>query len=375
MTDKSLGIYIHIPFCERKCRYCDFLSFSADDREKERYTEALIREIDESECAGQSVDTVFFGGGTPTVLPTELTLRIMEEIRERFVIAPKAEISTECNPKTADMKKLAILKKTGFNRLSIGLQSVRDDELKVLGRIHVFKDFEECFGSAREAGFENINIDIMMGLPGQDFKSFSDTLDKVTGLGPEHISAYSLILEEGTPLKKNIGKFAPLPDEDEEREMYRNTVRILEDRGFYRYEISNFAKKGHECRHNLKYWDLKDYQGFGIGAASFLGGKRFSNTKDIGKYISAEDVKKLREDVHTPDMRELMGEFMFLGLRKTGGIKGSDFREMFRVDIEDVFGEVINKQIREKTLKKTTDGFSLTARGIDVSNFVLADYV
>ena len=375
MTDKSLGIYIHIPFCERKCRYCDFLSFSADEREKERYTEALLKEIDESECAGQSVDTVFFGGGTPTVLSADLTLKITEKIKEKFRIAPDAEISTECNPKTADTEKFTAYKKAGFNRISIGLQSAREDELKVLGRIHDFKDFTECFNAAREAGFENINIDLMMGLPGQDLKSFSKTLNKVTDFDPEHISVYSLILEKGTPLEKNIKNFPHLPDEDEERKMYHDTVRELEDKGFHRYEISNFAKTGYECRHNLKYWGMKDYVGFGIGAASFLRGKRFSNTKDIGKYISEEDVKKLREDINIPDQHELMGEFMFLGLRKTNGIRTSDFREMFSVDIEDVFGEVINKQIREKTLKKTTAGFSLTDRGIDVSNFVLADYV
>ena len=375
MTDKSLGIYIHIPFCERKCRYCDFLSFSADEREKERYTEALLKEIDESECAGQSVDTVFFGGGTPTVLSADLTLKITEKIKEKFRIAPDAEISTECNPKTADTEKFTAYKKAGFNRISIGLQSAREDELKVLGRIHDFKDFTECFNAAREAGFENINIDLMMGLPGQDLKSFSKTLNKVTDFDPEHISVYSLILEKGTPLEKNIKNFPHLPDEDEERKMYHDTVRELEDKGFHRYEISNFAKTGYECRHNLKYWGMKDYVGFGIGAASFLRGKRFSNTKDIGKYISEEDVKKLREDINIPDQHELMGEFMFLGLRKTNGIRASDFREMFSVDIEDVFGEVINKQIREKTLKKTTAGFSLTDRGIDVSNFVLADYV
>lgn len=375
MTDNSLGIYIHIPFCERKCRYCDFLSFSADDREKEKYADALIGETDECECEGQSVDTVFFGGGTPTVLPTELTLKIMEKIREKFNVTPDAEITTECNPKTADKEKLTAYKKAGFNRISIGLQSAREDELKVLGRIHDFKDFTECFSAAREAGFENINIDLMMGLPGQDFKIFSETLDKVTKFDPEHISVYSLILEEGTPLEKNIENFDPLPNEDEERKIYHGTVKALEDKGFHRYEISNFAKKGYECRHNLKYWELKDYRGFGIGAASFLKGKRFSNTKDIGKYMSAEDVKKLREDIHTPDQRELMGEFMFLGLRKTDGIRVSDFRKLFRADIEDVFGEVINKQMREKTLKKTPDGFALTDRGIDVSNFVLADYV
>lgn len=374
MTGKSFGIYIHIPFCERKCRYCDFLSFNAGDEEKENYVKALIREINESGFAGEKADTVFFGGGTPSVLSAKHLADILESIRKNFRLSSDAEVSTECNPKSADDKKLKAYREAGFNRLSMGVQSMRDDELEVLGRIHGESDVYESFKAARQAGFENINLDLMTGLPGQDLKSFLKTLRKIIQLNPEHISVYSLMLEEGTPLHKNINDCAPLPDEEEERNIYHGAVKALEEKGYYRYEISNFAKKGFECRHNLKYWELKEYLGFGIGAASFADGRRFSNTKDLGTYITGKDIK-LYEDVHKPDKREIMGEFMFLGLRKIEGIKLSDFKEMFDMDIEDVFGSVISEHVKDGVLKKTAEGFALTERGIDVSNFVMSDFV
>ena len=400
MINKSLGIYIHIPFCERKCRYCDFLSFSANEGKKKKYVDALIREIRASEFSGRKADTVFFGGGTPSVLTAEDTVRIMEAVRETFMPdtdtdgdgngnAP--EITTECNPKTVTPEKLAAYRKAGINRISFGLQSADVKELKLLGRIHSFTDFEESLNAAKEAGFENINADLMMGLPGQRAGDLMKTLEKVCDMGLKHISLYSLILEEGTPLADNIAGFPPLPDEDEERRMYHEAVSFLENRGFHRYEISNFAKKGFECRHNLKYWDLDEYMGFGIGAASFAGGRRFSNTKDFEEYVrryggqetAPRSFRKAKGTVFvSPEGRHrtvlvysLMSEFMFLGLRKTKGIRSDDFTDRFGEDVIDIYGDVIKRQTEEGTLVRTKEGYALTERGIDVSNYVLADYI
>ena len=334
MKDNNLGIYIHIPFCERKCRYCDFLSFNADEPIKESYVEALLREIKENPHTTRTVDTIFFGGGTPSVLPARLIARILDELRKSFNVREDAEITVECNPGTVDDEKLKIYKSARVNRISFGLQSADDAELEMLGRIHNFEDFKESFLAAKEAGFENINVDIMMALPGQLRETLFNTIEEVTALSPKHISMYSLILEDGTPLKESLPNLPPLPSEDKEREMYKEATKLLKSKGYGRYEISNFSKPGFESRHNIRYWQLDEYLGFGIGAASFTEGKRFSNTESIEDYIKTDDFEKIKRDVTILSKEDLMGEFMFLGLRMMRGLSGTDFYERFGKDLK-----------------------------------------
>lgn len=375
MKDNNLGIYIHIPFCERKCRYCDFLSFNADEPIKESYVEALLREIKENPHTTRTVDTIFFGGGTPSVLPARLIARILDELRKSFNVREDAEITVECNPGTVDDEKLKIYKSARVNRISFGLQSADDAELEMLGRIHNFEDFKESFLAAKEAGFENINVDIMMALPGQLRETLFYTIEEVTALGPKHISMYSLILEEGTPLKESLPNLPPLPSEDKEREMYKEATKLLKSKGYGRYEISNYSKPGFESRHNIRYWQLDEYLGFGIGAASFTEGKRFSNTESIEDYIKTDDFEKIKRDVTILSKEDLMGEFMFLGLRMMRGVSGKDFYERFGEDMKEVFADAVKAHLQDGTLKATEEGFSLTERGIDVSNYVMADFV
>ena len=290
---KHLEIYIHIPFCVKKCDYCDFLSDRADCKTKEEYVDALIKEIELSKniLNGYEVDSIFFGGGTPSILESHLFEGIMNAVKKYANINENAEITIECNPGTLTRKKLEVYKKTGVNRLSIGLQSANDDELKSIGRIHTWQEFLDNYRIARECGFDNINIDLMSALPGQTISSYKETLEKVVALNPEHISAYSLIVEEGTIMYDRVNEAALqgkdiLPDEDTEREMYYMTKNILEENGYHRYEISNYSKEGMECRHNVGYWQRKNYIGFGIGAASLLENERYNNISDLNKYIA-----------------------------------------------------------------------------------------
>ena len=291
---KELEIYIHIPFCVRKCAYCDFLSGPAAPEEQKAYVQALIKEIRAAACyrSRYEVTTIFFGGGTPSLLAGEQLDEIMRTIKESFPIREDAEITMEMNPGTANREKLKAYRQAGINRLSIGLQSANNQELKILGRIHTFETFLETYQMAREEGFDNINVDLMSALPGQTETSYEETVQKVLTLAPEHISSYSLIIEEGTPFfewygKGETGNMPELPDEDTERCMYRRTKELLEEAGYYRYEVSNYALPGKECRHNIGYWERKDYLGFGIGAASLLEENRFSNVRDRSVYVQA----------------------------------------------------------------------------------------
>ena len=290
---KHLEIYIHIPFCVKKCDYCDFLSDRADRKTKEEYVDALIKEIELSKNVlnGYEVDSIFFGGGTPSILESHLFECIMNAVKKYANINENAEITIECNPGTLTREKLEVYKKTGVNRLSIGLQSANDDELKSIGRIHTWQEFLDNYRISRECGFDNINIDLMSALPGQTISSYNETLEKVVALNPKHISAYSLIVEEGTIMYDRVNEAALqgkdiLPDEDTEREMYYMTKNILEENGYHRYEISNYSKEGMECRHNVGYWQRKNYIGFGIGAASLLENERYYNISDLNKYIA-----------------------------------------------------------------------------------------
>ena len=374
----SISLYIHIPFCLRKCRYCDFLSAARPREEQERYVRALIREIQaQRDCpAGTPADTVFFGGGTPSILSGEQIGRIMEALRERFDILPDAEISLEMNPGTADPGKILEFKKAGINRLSMGVQSMHDEELRLLGRIHTVREAKEAFDAARAAGFDNINIDLMSALPGQSFESWEESLRLAAEWKPEHISAYSLIIEPGTPFCDlyEAGKLASLPDEETDRKMYHYTREFLARHGYARYEISNYALPGRECRHNSGYWTGHPYLGLGAGAASYVNGTRFSNIADINSYTEALS-RPVRTDIRTLTQEEKMEEFMFLGLRMTAGVSAAVFQERFGRTLEEVYGSLIRRHIAQGLLEETEEGFCLTEKGTDVSNYVMSDYL
>jgi len=376
LKEKYLQLYIHIPFCVKKCNYCDFLSGPASEERMERYVDALCREISQGgkEAAGYLVDTVFFGGGTPSILSGRLFMQVMDSIRNNFALMENAEITIEANPGTVTEEKLKNYVSCGVNRISFGLQSAQKEELELLGRIHSFEDFLEGFHMARKVGFQNINVDLMSGLPGQSMATMEDTLTKIMQLHPEHISVYSLILEEGTLLYERVehGEIFEI-SEELDREIYEMTGRILAENGYMRYEISNYAKEGYACKHNLGYWNRKNYMGFGIGAASLFEEQRFSNVSDLNSYLA--DPKECRENVQTLSLQEQMEEFMFLGLRKCEGISKSEFFARFQVKCEDIYGKVLEKHRQEGLLQVQENRIFLTPKGLDVSNYVMADFL
>lgn len=380
---KELELYLHIPFCVKKCNYCDFLSAPAGEETRAAYVDALLEEIrgfDEPE--DYEVVTVFFGGGTPSILPGQAIFRIMEALREKFSFRKGAEITMEANPGTVDKEKLSFYKKAGINRLSFGLQSADAEELKKLGRIHTWEKFLESFQLAREAGFSNINVDLMSALPGQTKESWEKTLRQVLALQPEHISAYSLIIEEGTPFyqlyekdveRRDAGEEPELiPSEEEERAMYEATGRILKEQGYLHYEISNYAKPGCECRHNLGYWQRRDYLGFGLGASTLLNPVRYKNTEDLEAYLGG-DFSKKEFFVLTKDNQ--IEETMFLGLRVLEGVSKEQFREQFSCELRVVYRKELEKLEKEGLLEEEGDFVRLTSRGIDLSNPVLAEFL
>lgn len=402
---KPLGIYLHIPFCRQKCLYCDFLSAPAGEETVERYVDALCRQI-ALEAEGFRdcrVRTVFLGGGTPSVLTVRQMDRVLSALFSCFGISDDAEITAECNPGTLDFEKLAGYRRAGINRLSIGLQSAQDRELACLGRIHNYGTFLRNYDQARRAGFSNINVDLMSALPGQTLERWMDTLEKTVSLGPEHISAYSLIIEEGTPFFQRYGESGaeaqtgqpPLPDEELDRRMYEETGRFLAKHGYMRYEISNYARPGYECRHNAGYWERTDYLGLGLGASSLIDPMRWRVSPDLEEYLRffgpasgagspdrkdvclGADPKAVRRDVQRLSRRERMEEFMFLGLRLTKGISASRFRKAFGRRLQDVYGPALEKLKREGLIAFSEDGerLFLTDRGIDVSNYALAEFL
>lgn len=380
---KELELYLHIPFCVKKCNYCDFLSAPAGEETRAAYVDALLEEIrgfDEPE--DYEVVTVFFGGGTPSILPGQAIFQIMEALREKFSFRKGAEITLEANPGTVDKEKLSFYKKAGINRLSFGLQSADAEELKKLGRIHTWEKFLESFQLAREAGFSNINVDLMSALPGQTKESWEKTLRQVLALQPEHISAYSLIIEEGTPFyqlyekdveRRDAGEEPELiPSEEEERAMYEATGRILKEQGYLHYEISNYAKPGRECCHNLGYWQRRDYLGFGLGASTLLNPVRYKNTEDLEAYLGG-DFSKKEFFVLTKDNQ--IEETMFLGLRVLEGVSKEQFREQFSCELRVVYRKELEKLEKEGLLEEEGDFVRLTSRGIDLSNPVLAEFL
>ena len=372
--NSSMEIYIHIPFCIRKCDYCDFLSGPSGPEEQADYVQALLREIQAvEEGEGRSVSSIFIGGGTPSVLDERLLGDILREIRNRFKMEEDAEITIEVNPGTANIGKLQAYREMGINRLSIGLQSPEDRELKILGRIHNYGQFLETYQEARTVGFDNINIDLMSAIPDQTYEGWVKNLRTVAELEPEHISAYSLIVEEGTPF---AARKLNLPDEDTEYNMYEATAQILKEYGFEQYEISNYARKGRECRHNVGYWTRQDYLGFGLGASSLYGKERFANTADMKKYLeNRKNPEKIREKEPSLTREDEMAEFMFLGLRMTKGISKADFQRCFGCTIESVYGEVLEKYESMELLLEKDGRIFLSREGIHVSNSIMAEFL
>jgi oxygen-independent coproporphyrinogen-3 oxidase len=394
-----MEIYVHIPFCVRKCRYCDFYSvpcgkdpaFGCPGTGSEHtlpgtgdYVNALLKELDarEDEIRGKEITSVFVGGGTPTILPVSdlemLLMGLKDGIARRGgMLAGDAEITTECNPGTLDKEKLTLMRQLGVNRLSIGLQSADNAELKALGRIHTYEEFLKNYEEARRVGFDNINVDLMSGIPGQTAASCERTLNTVAALAPEHISVYSLILEEGTPLYDDVeaGKVR-LQGEDFDRDMYKLTGQILAAHGYERYEISNYARPGRRCRHNMGYWTGEEYLGLGPAAASYLGCEkmcRYKNTADLNAYMS--DPAGVRVLEETLDKEALMSEFMILRLRLTEGADRDEFKKRFGVPMDEVFGSVIKKQTGLGLLTDREHSVALTSKGFDVANSVMCEFL
>lgn len=417
MNKRELELYIHIPFCARKCAYCDFLSFAAPERVYRDYMDKLLEEI-----CGQGpnfqeyrVSTIFVGGGTPSILPADLIMELFATLSENFDISPDAEITMEANPGTLTTEKLEVYRQSGVNRLSIGLQSADDKELKYLGRIHSYDSFLKSFQRARQAGFKNINVDLMSALPGQDVHSWKNTLKKVMMLKPEHISAYSLIIEEGTPFYERFGEpqgkqssvvcgesdadrggalpapktaaeiaaraavmtLPDLPDEDTDREMYHLTKEMMAAHGYDRYEISNYAKKGYECRHNIGYWTGVEYLGLGLGASSYTYGYRYHNTENLQEYLSLNlyEGGAAARDIEELSLEDKMEEFMFVGLRMMKGVSGSEFLERFGQNMWNVYGDALKRLEQQGLIEVDAPMVRLTELGIDVSNVVLSEFL
>lgn len=372
---KPLSIYIHIPFCKEKCFYCDFLSFTGKDNYFFSYQNALLKEIKDFANQNQNVyeiKTIFIGGGTPSVLPIGMIGEIMEVIFQNFKISNEAEISIEANPGALSFEKIKHFKENFINRISLGLQSLDDNILKNIGRIHTVKQFYENFDNVRKAGFENINIDLMFSLPNQTLEIFKNTLYNIINLAPEHISCYSLILEENTKFYNMYkkGLFKPIDDELD-REFYYTAIDILQNNNYNIYEISNFSKPNKQCKHNIVYWKRKEYIGFGLGASSFLNNTRFSNTKNFSNYINFKNEKY----IEILEKEDMYSEFVFLGLRMTQGISKQKFKKEFGININNVYKNQLQKFIQEGLLIENGDFIYLSKKGIDVSNIIFSEFI
>ena len=378
---QPISLYLHIPFCVKKCHYCDFLSFPGCSLSRQaEYVDAMIQEIHAYREAAEDyeVKTIFLGGGTPSLLEEELVERLFHELYSVWRAAPETEITIEANPGTLSREKLIGYHTIGINRLSLGLQSTIAQELETIGRIHNYEQFLANYYLAREVGFDNINIDIMSALPGQTLISYGKTLERILKLQPEHISSYSLILEEGTDFWENAEIERALPSEQTERIMYHYTKKCLQNAGYERYEISNYAKPGYACLHNQVYWTGGEYLGLGLGAASYWKGARFSNTPDMEEYMencSRARITENRKEIVTATQKSRMEEYMFLGLRMIRGVSIREFERRFGIPMNRVYGTVIRSYIGQGLLKIEQDRLMLTERGIDVSNSVMADFL
>lgn len=363
------GLYIHIPFCVQKCKYCDFVSYSGKETLADEYISALSREA--QEYKGEKVDTIFIGGGTPSILTPHQINRITQMCFDTFDVDSGYEFTVEANPGTLSDDKITSMIEGGINRISVGVQSFNDNELRKIGRIHDSKTAYNTICKLNEKGFSNINIDLMTALPNQDMESLKKTLKTAVSLPVSHISAYSLIIEDGTPLENEYSKgLLNLPDEDTDREMYSYVIDCLRKNGFKQYEISNFAKKGCECRHNIKYWTGEEYIGLGVAAHSYIDSRRFYNTSDISEYIAGSG-----REMTVLTAEDKMSEFMITGLRMTDGVSATDFERRFGKSIENMYGEKIKEFVNLGLMECENNRYFLTRRGIDVSNSVLCEFV
>ena len=372
---KEVALYIHIPFCKQKCFYCDFPSYARKDDLMSDYIEALLIELKEK-IKGYKVRCLFIGGGTPSYLNEE-NLRELMKVIKNINFVENAEKTIECNPGTVSEEKFNIMKDGGINRLSFGLQTTKNNLLKGIGRIHTFEAFKDNYNLARSVGFNNINIDMMFGLPNQSVKDWTDSLEEVAKLNPEHISAYSLIIEEGTPFYKlyNEDKLK-LPSEEEEREMYKKCKDILIENGYHQYEISNYAKEGKECLHNEVYWMCDEYIGVGASSSSYIDGKRIKNIDDLREYIKRIGIGESIVDEEIINTKnDDIEEFMFMGLRMNCGIEEEEFKRRFNTNVDDIYKDVIEGNINKGLLERKRGRIYLTDKGIELSNMVMSDMI
>lgn len=389
MRRKQIGLYIHIPFCKQKCSYCDFCSYAEKQDLISKYIKCLLQEIKEVGNNNRadfengkddlfSVKTIYIGGGTPSLIESKYIVQIMEEIKLNFELDENTEITIEVNPGTVTLEKLEDYNKAGINRLSIGLQSTHEHLLKEIGRIHTYLDFLDTFRFAREARFENINVDLMIGLPNQTLAEVQDSIEEIVSMEPEHISVYSLILEEGTPLFKKVEEGLELPDEELERKMYWAVKQILEANGYNHYEISNFAKQGYESKHNLDCWNQKEYIGFGVAAHSYTNGIRYSNIENLEQYIKNYEEDKTEENLvfhEKQDMEAMQKEYMLLGLRKIDGVSIQEFKIKFVANPVFLYHDKLKKLVNEDLVEIDGDQIKLTNKGLDLANIVWEEFI
>lgn len=368
----SLMLYIHIPFCERKCDYCDFLSFVTDEDTKAGYFKGLFKQLElKAELAGNiPVSSIFIGGGTPSCVDERFIYDTLMLVRDKYRVLDDAEITMESNPNSIRKEALSVYRNAGINRISMGLQSADNEELKLLSRLHSYEDFLKAYDAVRLCGFDNVNVDLMSGLPGQSIASFEKTLSKVISLKPEHISAYSLIFEEGTRFYERYGDGEGVVDEETDRYIYHMTQSMLKDFGYERYEISNYSRPGKECRHNLGYWVRRPYLGFGPSAASLFDEKRYSMHRDLKAFIAGD----FSESVEELSLNARMEEFMFLGLRLTKGISRDEFFKAFNKDLDSVYKDVLEK-LQKEGLLDISGRVKLTERGLDLANYAMSQFL
>lgn len=373
---KKIGIYIHIPFCKRKCAYCDFVSFSGKQSLISKYIESLKKEIFDCKLNKKDykVETIYFGGGTPSFIESKYIVSILNLLREKFNVSKNAEITIEVNPGTVDKEKLQNYYNSGINRISIGLQSTNSQLLKLVGRIHSYKQFLEVYNFAQEVGFKNINVDLMIGLPVQTLQDVEKDVERICTLNPKHISVYSLIVEEGTRIEEKIkNKELYLPSEELERKMYWKVKNTLQEKGYKHYEISNFAKKGYESKHNLACWNQEEYIGFGLASHSYINGKRYSNTIDFEEYFDYPENSKIMHEEQAKE--DTMKEYMLLGLRKIEGVKISEFKNKFIENPIYKYRDELNKLCTQGLIEIEVDNIKLTDKGIDLANIVWEEFI
>lgn len=378
---KKIGIYVHIPFCKRKCFYCDFCSYANKTSLQERYVQALTKEITHRSKKNDNykIDTIYIGGGTPSLIDSKFIKEILDCIKTNYNVCEDAEITIEINPGTVDENKIKSYKEDGVNRVSIGLQSCDDKLLEEIGRIHTYQDFENVYKMVNEVGINNINVDLMIGLPTQTIEDIEKTLDKIIEKNPNHISVYSLIIESGTVMERLIGENKlTLPDDETERKMYWLVKEKLEKNGYKQYEISNFAKEGFESKHNSNCWNQQEYLGFGIAAHSYIDNIRFSNISNLEKYI--ENIEENKFDNNSiiqekQDSNSKMNEYMILGLRKIDGINYNEFYKKFKMHCQEVYKNEIEKLTKEGLITESKNGIKLSKKGLDLANVVWLEFV